>query len=94
MNKEPAVIAAGIAQLISLIIPALVLFNLIHWTTEQTVGFMAIVNFGATFVATLFTRQNVVPVEKANAQIVEAIASPKTTTPEQVIQQVEAKDAT
>lgn len=91
MRKEPALIAAGLAQLISLIVPALVLFNLINWTPEQIAGFMAIISFAATFVATLYTRQSVTPVDKANEQIQAGINSPKGTTVQEVIEKVEEK---
>lgn len=94
MKREPAVIAAGIAQLVSLIIPALVLFDLIHWSDKQVVGFMAVISFAATFVATLFTRQSVTPIETANEQIQEGLNSdPRTTTVQDVIKKVEAQNA-
>jgi len=91
MNKEPAVIAAGIAQLVSLIIPMLVLFNLIHWTAEQVAGFMAVVSFAATFVATLFTRQQSVPKVVADKQIDVALKETSSTTPEEVREMAAAK---
>lgn len=94
MKREPAVIAAGIAQLISLIIPALVLFEVIHWSDKQIVGFMAVITFAAGFVATVFTRQNVTPLETANQQINVALKSnPETTSVQDVIEKVEAKNA-
>jgi len=74
-----------------LIIPALVLFDLIHWDEKQIAGLMAVVTFGAGFLATLFTRSQVVPTVTANAQIAEGIKSSSQTTVEEVIQKVEAK---
>lgn len=89
MNKEPAVIANGIAELIRLIIPALILFGIVHWSGEQVAGLMAVVGFAATFIATLFTRTNTVSVPTANEQIQEGINSPQGTTVAQVVQRVE-----
>jgi hypothetical protein len=68
-GKEPTVIFNGLAQLISLIIPVLVLFELIRWDEKQIVGVMAAINFGASFLATLFTRAQVVPIETSNALV-------------------------
>lgn len=91
MNSEPTLIANGIAELIRLIIPMLILFGLIHWTGEQVAGLMAVVGFAASFVATVLTRKNVVPVEKANEQIQAGINSPVGTKVAEVIAEVEAK---
>lgn len=87
--REPAFISNGLAEIIRLIIPVLILFGLVNWTGEQVAGIMALVSFVATFVATLFTRTNTVSVPTANEQIQEGINSPQGTTVAQVVQRVE-----
>lgn len=92
--REPAFISNGLAEIIRLVIPVLILFGLVNWTGEQVAGIMALVSFVATFVATLFTRTNTVSVPTANDQIVEALKSSPSVTVKEIVEKVEAKNAT
>lgn len=74
-GKEPAVVFGGIATLVGLIIPMLILFDFIHWTDTQIAGVMAVVTFSANFLATLATRQGSVALPVADKQIEIAKAS-------------------
>lgn len=75
-GKEPAVVFGGIATLIGLVIPALIIFEIIHWDDKQIAAIMGIVSFSANFLAVLLTRSQVVPTQVANTQIQTAIDSP------------------
>lgn len=77
MGKEPAVFFGGIGQIFAAIIPALIVFDIIHWTDKQIAGIMFLTGVTIRFLTVLFTRKNVVSIETANSQIQTAIkASP------------------
>lgn len=84
-NKEPTVIFGALAEVIRQIVPMLILFGIIQWTGEQVAQVMAVVSAGIALFTILLTRSQVVPTEKANAQIETAILMPATATVDQVI---------
>ena len=86
-GKEPAVVFGGLATLISLVIPVLILFEIINWSDKQIAGVMALVTFATGFAATLLTRQSSVPQLVADKQIEIAKASSINTPTEHIIQQ-------
>jgi hypothetical protein len=90
LNHEPAAILGGLSEVVRAIIPTLIIFGLIHWTGDQVAQVMLLVSVIVGFFNVLLTRSQVVPVEKANAQIERAIAGPSTATVSEVIKQEEA----
>jgi hypothetical protein len=90
LNHEPAAILGGLSEVVRAIIPTLIIFGLIHWTGDQVAQVMLLVSVIVGFFNILLTRSQVVPVEKANAQIERAIAGPSTATVSEVIKQEEA----
>lgn len=86
-GKEPAVVFGGLATLVGLIIPMLILFDFIQWTDKQIAGLMAVVSFSANFLATLLTRQGSVSLPVADRQIEIAKASSVNTPTAQIIQE-------
>lgn len=87
LNREPAVILGGLSEVVRAIIPTLIIFGYIQWTGEQTAQFMLLAGVIIGFFNVLLTRSQVVPTEKANAQIETAIAMPSTATVSEVIKE-------
>lgn len=92
-GKEPAVILGALAEVIRAIIPMLLVFGFINWTDPQIGAVLLVVGVTIGFLNVLFTRSQVVPTERANAQIQTGIDGPSTATVGQVIKQTEAKEA-
>ena len=84
-NREPTVIFGALAEVIRQVIPMLIIFGIIHWTGEQVAQVMTVVSAVIAFFTIALTRSQVVPNEKANAQIQTAIRMPLDSTVEQVI---------
>lgn len=84
-GKEPAVILGALAEVIKAVIPMLIIFNFIQWTGEQVAQVMLVVGVAIGFFNILLTRSQVVPTEKANAQILVATKMPEGTSVEAVI---------
>lgn len=91
-GKEPAVILGALSEVIKAIIPMLIIFGFIQWSGEQVAQVMLVVGVGIGFLNVLLTRSQVVPTEKANAQIETAIRMPATSNVEDVIKK-EARDS-
>lgn len=92
MNKEPAVIINGLAELVRQILPLMVVVGLIQLSPEKLAGLVSIIGLVLAFVSTTLLRTQVVSTDKANQQIEVAIASPANTTVEKVIQKTEAQN--
>lgn len=90
LGKEPAVIIGGIAEIIRAVIPMMIIFGFLQWTDNQTAQVMLVIGVAVAVGEKLFTRSQVVPTEKANAQIQTGIDSPVNTTVAQVIAKTEA----
>jgi hypothetical protein len=84
-SKEPTVILGALSEVIRQIVPMLIVFGVIHWTSEQVAQFMLVVGSAITLFTILLTRSQVVPNEKANSQIETALAMPPTATVGQVV---------
>jgi hypothetical protein len=84
-NKEPAVILGALSEVVRAIIPTLIIFGLINWSGDQVAQVMLLVGVMVGFLNVLLTRSQVVPTEKANAQIETAIRMPADATVKQVI---------
>lgn len=91
LGKEPAVIIGGIAEIIRAVIPMMIIFGFLQWTDNQTAQVMLVIGVAVAVGEKLFTRSQVVPTEKANAQIQTGIDSPTSTTVAQVIAKTEAE---
>ena len=91
LGREPAVIIGGIAELIRAVIPMLIIFGYLQWTDNQLAQVMLVIGVAVAVGEKWFTRSQVVPTEKANAQIQTGIDSPSNTTVAQVIAQTEAE---
>ncbi|MCL1599476.1 MAG: hypothetical protein M3094_09845 [Actinomycetia bacterium] len=63
MTREPVAYIAAIVGIVELIIPVLLAFGILAWTTEQTGIVMALVIGVGTILGALFTRAKVSPVE-------------------------------
>lgn len=93
INKEPAAIIGGLAEVIKSVFPLLLAFGIITWTSPQIGQVMFLIGVVVGFAEKLFIRQSVVSPDTANKQIQEGINSPKGTKIETVIAKVEANDA-
>lgn len=91
LGREPAVIIGGIAEIIRAVIPMMIIFGFLQWTDNQTAQVMLVIGVAVAVGEKWFTRSQVVPTEKANAQIQTGIDSPSNTTVAQVIAQTEAE---
>lgn len=92
MNKEPAVIINGLAELVRQILPLMVVVGLIQLNPEKLAGLVSIIGLVLAFISTTLLRSQVVSTNKANQQIEVAIASPTNTTVEKVIQKTETQN--
>lgn len=88
-GKEPAVILSGLGELFKAIIPLLILFELVNWSDKQIAGLMFFSGVAISVFTTWFTRQSVVPVETASAQILTATRMPEGTSVKAVIAKTE-----
>lgn len=93
LSKEPAVILSGLGELFKAVIPVLILFEFVNWTDKQIAGLMFLSGVAISVFTTWFTRQSVVPTDKANAQIRTAIKAPSDMTVAQVIAKTEKEAA-
>lgn len=91
LNKEPTAIINGISELLRQIIPMLIIFGLIHWTDLQTAAAFAVMSAFLSLVSILVTRSQVVPNEKADAQIKTALSLPASASVAEVIAKTEAR---
>lgn len=92
-GKEPAVILGALAEIVKAIIPTLILFGVIQWTGDQVAQVMFLVSVLVGSLTIVLTRSQVVPTERANAQIQTGIDGPSTATVGQVIKHTEAMEA-
>jgi hypothetical protein len=92
MFKEPAVIINGLFALAQQVLPLMVVVGLLSLPDTKLAGWVSIIGLISAFVSTALIRQNVVPTEKANAQIQTAIDTPKGgATVEQVIAETDKR---
>lgn len=84
MTKEPVVIANGIAEIVRVTIPLLIIFGLILWTDQQIAAVMLVLSAVISFVQTVFTRSSVTPTEVSDKLIRTAVQMPTTSTVEDV----------
>lgn len=91
--KEPTIVINALTEVVRAVIPMLLVFGLIKWTDQQLGAVMLVVGVVAASLATILTRQQVVPTELANQQIRVAVRSPEGTSVEQVKAKVEAQNA-
>jgi len=91
-GKEPTVILGALSEVIRQIVPMLIIFGVIAWSGEQVAQFMLVVGSAISLFTILLTRSQVVPTEKANAQIETAIRMPASASVGDVIKK-EEKDS-
>lgn len=89
MNREPTVLIGSLAEIVRAIIPMLLIFGVIRWTDVQTGTVIFFVGVLVSVAEKLFIRSQVVPTDKANAQIKIGIDGPSTATVAQVIRKEE-----
>jgi len=89
LNREPAAILGGLSEVVRAIIPTLIIFGFIQWSGDQVAQVMLLTSVIVGFFNVLLTRSQVVPTDKANAQIQTAIAMPSNTTVKEVIKKEE-----
>ena len=89
LNQEPAAILGGLSEVVRAIIPTLIIFGYIQWTGDQVAQVMLLTSVIVGFFNVMLTRSQVVPTDKANAQIETAIRLPVGTTVQEVITKTE-----
>lgn len=92
-NKNPAVVLGALAEMIKAAVPALILFNIIHWTPDQVAAVMFVVSIGVTSITTILTRAQVTPNEQVDTLIKTATHFDPDTDPQIVKDAQAAKDA-
>jgi hypothetical protein len=88
-NKNPTIVINGLSGLIQQVLPLLVVVGLVQLSPEKLAGWVSVIGLVLTFVSTTLLRSQVVPTEKANAQIETAISMPSTSTVKDVIKKEE-----
>jgi hypothetical protein len=89
LGKEPAVIIGGVAEIIRAVIPMMIIFGYLSWTDNQLAQVMLVIGVAVAVGEKWFTRSQVVPTDKANAQIETAIRMPAGSTLKEVIKKEE-----
>lgn len=79
-NKNPTLILSGIAELVRLVLPLLVLVGLVHLGDKELAGWIAIVGVVISFITTSVLRLQVTPNDTATQQIGIALKKDPTTT--------------
>ena len=92
-GKEPAVFFNGLAEVVRVVIPMLILFNLLIWDEKQVAGVMLVVSVVASFLSTLLTRSNSVSTLVADKQIEVAKASAADRPTDQIVAQAAKETA-
>lgn len=88
-NKNPAIILGAIAEVIKAVIPALIIFSIIHWTPEQIAAVMLVVNVSIGAIVTILTRAQVTPNNQVDSLIKTAVEQPSGT-PVEVVKSIQA----
>lgn len=91
-GREPAVVTKVLEEVVRAAIPMALIFGWIHWSEAQTGAVLLFIGVLVGGISLLTTRSQVVPTEKANAQIAIAIRAPTTTTVSEVIAREEASN--
>lgn len=91
-SREPAIWFSGIAEILRMLVPMLIVFGVIHWTETQSVAFFAFSSVVLTFIQTLLTRSATTPTDRVDAFIREARRSPEDTSVKAIRAAVDAKD--
>lgn len=91
LGREPAVIIGAFAELVRAVIPLMLIFGYLNWSDPQIGQVMLFIGVCVGFLNVLFTRSQVVPTEKANAQIQTGIDGPSHATVAEVIAKTEAQ---
>lgn len=92
MNKEPAVIAKVLEEIVRAAIPMALIFGWVYWTEAQTGAVMLFIGVVVGAVSMLWTRSQVTSPETVDKLIKEAVKSPTGTTVNEVKAAVEAKE--
>lgn len=91
-GKEPAVVLGALSEVVRAVIPTLIIFGMIQWTSEQVAQVMLLVGVIVGFLNILLTRSQVVATETADKQIDVALKMPSTATKGQVIAEVKSQE--
>lgn len=91
--KEPTVILGAIAEVIKAIIPTLIIFGIIHWTSDQVAQVMLLTSVIVGSLTVVLTRSQVTPTPKVDELIKTAVAQPVGTSVETVKEIQEVKEA-
>lgn len=86
-GKEPAVVLGALSEVVRAVIPTLIIFGIIAWTSEQVAQVMLLVGVTVKAIEIVITRQQVVPIQVADKQIEIAKAADIRTPNEQIIKQ-------
>lgn len=87
LNREPAVVFAGLGEIAKAIIPVLILGELVSWDDKTTAAVMFLVSVSVTSLSTMFTRQSSVAMVVADKQIEIAKESSVSRPTEEIIAQ-------
>lgn len=93
LNKEPAVLAKVVEEIIRAAIPVALIFGLVNWNQEQTGTLLIFIGVVAGGLSLLFTRSQVVPTIVADKQLEIAKASDVTRPTSEIIQQAKEETA-
>jgi hypothetical protein len=91
-GREPAVVLGALSEIIKAVIPMLIIFGFIQWTSEQVAQVMIVVGVIVGGLNIVLTRSQVRPEADVNALIRTAIAQPAGTRVETVKDIQAAKD--
>ena len=91
--REPTVILGAIAEIIKAIVPTLIIFGIIHWTSDQTAQVMLLVSVVVGSLTVVLTRSQVSSGPHVDDLIATALTQ-SSSTPIEVVKSMQAeKDA-
>jgi len=75
-SREPTVILGAVSEVVRAIVPTLIIFGVISWTSEQTAQFLLLIGVVIGSLTVVLTRSQVRPEADVNALIRTAVAQP------------------
>jgi len=83
-SREPTVILGAVSEIARAVVPTLIIFGVISWTSEQTAQFLLLIGVVIGSLTVVLTRSQVRPESDVNALIRTATQQQAGTSPEKV----------
>jgi len=83
-GKEPAVVLGALSEMIKAIIPMLIIFGILHWSSDQVAAVMLVVGVSVGSLTVILTRSQTTSTPQVDALIKTAVSQPAGTSVEAV----------